>query len=339
MLEFVRARAEVHPREVDDHFAHGTVTNYWGGSSNATTHLLDLMHYSGLLRVARRESGVRVYSAREPVPSPVDKAERDARLDRLIDVAVGKYAPLPGASLSNLVARLRAGVPQWRRELKPGTGARTDAARARPPRWHRLVLAISRTSHDRRAFRDGAAAGAVRSRGVGSTPLRASLGLGVPLRSLHASEKTHPRILRVAAPVARSRHRLGQRVCRRRGIEGGHRLPRRPACARSRLSSGARSGARTAAPVSRVKRSALVKPLCEPSRRMASRQICRMETCEALIQCLDRLPRNRLLRDARSRSTARAIPSAPAHGSRGRSTSWAVAARADWALAPRSMGV
>ena len=39
----------------DDHFSHGAVKNYWGGSSNATTHLLDAMHYRGLLRVARRE--------------------------------------------------------------------------------------------------------------------------------------------------------------------------------------------------------------------------------------------------------------------------------------------
>ena len=29
LLEFVRARAAVHPREVDEHFAHGSVTNYW----------------------------------------------------------------------------------------------------------------------------------------------------------------------------------------------------------------------------------------------------------------------------------------------------------------------
>ena len=44
----------MHPREVDAHFSHGSVSNYWGGSSNATTHLLDAMHYRGLLRVARR---------------------------------------------------------------------------------------------------------------------------------------------------------------------------------------------------------------------------------------------------------------------------------------------
>jgi uncharacterized protein YcaQ len=44
LMEFVLERGAVHPREVDDHFSHGTVENYWGGSSKATTHLLDAMH-------------------------------------------------------------------------------------------------------------------------------------------------------------------------------------------------------------------------------------------------------------------------------------------------------
>ena len=44
LLEFIRERGAVHPREVDAHFSHGTVRNYWGGSSTATTHLLDAMH-------------------------------------------------------------------------------------------------------------------------------------------------------------------------------------------------------------------------------------------------------------------------------------------------------
>jgi uncharacterized protein len=119
VLDFVRARGTAHPREVDDHFAHGRVTNYWGGSSNATTHLLVLMHYRGLLRVVRREAGIRVYGALESVRPPVDKTDRARRLDALVDVVVRKYAPLPGPSLSNLIARLRYAVPQWRRELKP----------------------------------------------------------------------------------------------------------------------------------------------------------------------------------------------------------------------------
>ncbi|HEY3454039.1 MAG TPA: crosslink repair DNA glycosylase YcaQ family protein, partial [Bryobacteraceae bacterium] len=58
LLEFVRERGAVHPREVDDHFSHGSVKNYWGGSSNATTHLLDAMLYQGLLRVVRRDAGI-----------------------------------------------------------------------------------------------------------------------------------------------------------------------------------------------------------------------------------------------------------------------------------------
>jgi uncharacterized protein len=65
LLDFVRGRGSVHPREVDEHFSHGTVTNYWGGSSSATTHLLDAMHYRGLLRVERREAGIRIYAACE----------------------------------------------------------------------------------------------------------------------------------------------------------------------------------------------------------------------------------------------------------------------------------
>ncbi len=135
LLEFVRERGAVHPREVDEHFSHGTVKNYWGGSSNATTHLLEAMHYRGLLRVARREKGIRVYTAQQHEFSPQagrdacapgrrsnDAAEHHAqigaRIDALVDVAVRIYAPLPGPSLSSLVSRLRFAVPQWQAELK-----------------------------------------------------------------------------------------------------------------------------------------------------------------------------------------------------------------------------
>jgi len=117
VLEFVRSRGEAHPRDVDAHFAHGSVRNYWGGSSSATTHLLDGMHYRGLLRVMRRDNGVRVYVVREPAPPAADPAARRARLDALVDVAVNAYAPLPLASLAPLVRRLRYGAPQWHRAL------------------------------------------------------------------------------------------------------------------------------------------------------------------------------------------------------------------------------
>jgi uncharacterized protein len=118
LLEFVRERGAVHPREVDEHFAHGSVENYWGGSSNATTHLLDAMHYSGLLRVVRRDGGTRIYAAHQHGPGPADAIARRTNIDALVDVAVNLYAPMPGSTLSYLVHRLRLAVPQWRDELK-----------------------------------------------------------------------------------------------------------------------------------------------------------------------------------------------------------------------------
>ncbi len=114
VLDFIAERGAVHPREVDAHFAHGKATNWFGGSSNASTQLLDGMHYRGLLRVARRDGGTRVYAAREASdPAPVDADTASTRMDALIDIVVGKYAPLPAPSLAQLVRFLGGGAPQW----------------------------------------------------------------------------------------------------------------------------------------------------------------------------------------------------------------------------------
>jgi uncharacterized protein len=111
VLAFVRERGIVHPREVDAHFQHGKSQNWFGGSSNASTQLLDDMHYRGLLRVARREGGTRCYAARaahEPAPDIA------AAMDALVDVIVAKYAPLPAPTFGQLVSHLAAAAPQWR---------------------------------------------------------------------------------------------------------------------------------------------------------------------------------------------------------------------------------
>jgi hypothetical protein len=113
LLEFVRKHGTVHPREVDAYFSHGTVKNYWGGSSNATTHLLDAMHYQGLLRVVRREAGIRLYAAHEHLDGPTDETSCQSRLDALADAAIEIYAPLPLNSLRFLLRRLRFAAPQW----------------------------------------------------------------------------------------------------------------------------------------------------------------------------------------------------------------------------------
>ncbi len=117
--------ALMHPREVDAHFAHGKAKNWFGGGSNASTPVLDGMHYRGLLRIARREGRVRVYPARDvhgPTTEPV------GCFDALADIVVAKYAPL-----SELVLRLRLAVPQWGDQR----AAALQRAKARLP-WARI---------------------------------------------------------------------------------------------------------------------------------------------------------------------------------------------------------
>ena len=120
VLAFIRERGAVHPREVDAHFAHGKVTNWFGGSSSASTQLLDVMHYRGMLRVARREGGTRVYAAREAaagaemVTAALDAGTASSRMDALVDLVVNKYAPLPASTLGHLASLLCGGAPQWR---------------------------------------------------------------------------------------------------------------------------------------------------------------------------------------------------------------------------------
>lgn len=131
VLAFVREHGEVHPRDVHAHFSHGTVTNYWGGSSNATTHLLEDLHFRGWLRVTRRERGIRIYGVRD-VEQPRHYLPPRERIDRLVDVVVGTYAPLPAVSLSFVIRRLRYAVPQWQAQLGPALDrARRRLAHAR----------------------------------------------------------------------------------------------------------------------------------------------------------------------------------------------------------------
>jgi hypothetical protein len=90
-----------------------------GGTSNVTTHLLDLMHYDGLLRSARRD-GVRVYAPDDFVPIAGNNTECASGLDGLPDIAVKNYrrarlrvfpAGLRYAGLGSALVRAVVGVP------------------------------------------------------------------------------------------------------------------------------------------------------------------------------------------------------------------------------------
>ena len=119
VLAFVRARGPTHPRDVQEVFDHGRVQS-WGATNtlNASTALLDGMHYRGLLRVVRRDTGTRVYAAVDHAAVDDDPPARHARARRLLMCIVDKYAPLPSASLGYLAGLLRYGAPHLRGETR-----------------------------------------------------------------------------------------------------------------------------------------------------------------------------------------------------------------------------
>jgi uncharacterized protein YcaQ len=117
VLVFVRQHGRTHPRDVQAHFDHGRIER-WGGDLNASTHLLEGLHYGGLLRVARREAGTRVYQAIEYPPQDPSPEARLARAGQLLDMVVQLYAPLPAASMGYLCRLLASGVPHLAAEAR-----------------------------------------------------------------------------------------------------------------------------------------------------------------------------------------------------------------------------
>ena len=117
VLGFVRQHGDTRARDVQAHFDHGRMKR-WGGDLNVSAHLLEGLHHRGLLRVARREAGTRVYEAAEHPPQDDSPAARRARAGRLVDMVVQLYAPLPAASLGYLCLLLRHGVPHVAADLR-----------------------------------------------------------------------------------------------------------------------------------------------------------------------------------------------------------------------------
>jgi uncharacterized protein len=117
VLEFVRQRGATYPKDVEAHFDHGSIKR-WGSDLNVSKHLLEGLHYRGLLRVARREAGTRVYQAVEYGPRDDSPETRLGRAGQLLDMAVRLYAPLPAASLGYLCRLLIYGVPHLAAEVR-----------------------------------------------------------------------------------------------------------------------------------------------------------------------------------------------------------------------------
>lgn len=100
VLRYLSEQEEAHPREVERQLGQGARVNGWGGTSTATTLMLEALHREGRARVCRRDTGIRIYAAahpRGPALSPV------ARADGLIRLIINLYAPMPQRSLMRTI--------------------------------------------------------------------------------------------------------------------------------------------------------------------------------------------------------------------------------------------
>jgi uncharacterized protein len=109
VLAFVRERGPTHPAVLATQFGRTRAVNGWGGFSTASTRVLQQLHYHGLLRVERRERGVRVYEA-AAVEEELDPARRLRELTLLVTRVL---APVPETTLRAVLARF-ALAPQAR---------------------------------------------------------------------------------------------------------------------------------------------------------------------------------------------------------------------------------
>src|ERR1700722_7690386 len=99
VLDLVSHHKRLHPRELEASLGRERETNAWGGYSKATTRNLERLHYLGLIRIAGREKGIRLYQRATLQKHSLDNEERLLQLALLIARIL---APLPRTVLAPL---------------------------------------------------------------------------------------------------------------------------------------------------------------------------------------------------------------------------------------------
>ena len=108
VLAHVRERGPTHPAELEATFGRARTLNGWGQQSKATTRALHFLQHYGLLRVARRDNGIRVYEAVAERPPPLSPEERSRAILRLV---LRLHAPGSEVGLGRTLGLLRRGAP------------------------------------------------------------------------------------------------------------------------------------------------------------------------------------------------------------------------------------
>jgi uncharacterized protein YcaQ len=111
VLATVQERGQLHPRDARALLGAQRTRNAWGGTSAATTRALEALHHQGLLRVAHRDHGTKVYEPAVIAPADVPSGERSQRVALLL---AGLLAPVPERTLREVITQLRRrsrGIP------------------------------------------------------------------------------------------------------------------------------------------------------------------------------------------------------------------------------------
>lgn len=131
VLAFVRVHGPTHPRDLEARFGRDRAVNGWGGFSKATTRALESLHHYGLLRVARRYCGIRIY---EPAPVPPPAAEAAERARQLVMLVARILAPVSTVSLRSALSLMGRRNPH----LGPLAPVIAEALKAGELEWEEI---------------------------------------------------------------------------------------------------------------------------------------------------------------------------------------------------------
>ncbi len=108
LMRYLSEQEEAHPRAIEKALGDGARINGWGGTSSATTLMLEALHREGIARVCRRDKGLRVYVLAPPRAAALSPI---VRADGLIELIINLYAPMQERSLMRVISMMGSYKP------------------------------------------------------------------------------------------------------------------------------------------------------------------------------------------------------------------------------------
>lgn len=90
VIEVVNRIGPAHPSQVQEYCGSKSVRNAWGGQSKQAKQALEEAHHHGLLRVAHRENGIRIYEKSNLPPQHLSPSQR---FEELLKLTANLFGP------------------------------------------------------------------------------------------------------------------------------------------------------------------------------------------------------------------------------------------------------